>query len=548
MKLAALTSVLLVHSAVSSPSLPHIVFFLIDDYGWNDVGYHQNKVSSANPTGRVTTNGYIKTPNIDELCEQSVKLENYYVQPLCSPTRGTILTGRYPCHTGIGPNVINVQKPYGMPADEVFLPQLLKEAGYATHMIGKWHLGLCDARYTPTYRGFETYTGYLLGDEDYFNHTHVDHNTPYLDLRQGHEENILPPPLTNKTGIYSAHLFTSAAQSLITSHQQNNPDKPFFLYLPFQSVHAPDQAPESYIEPYNNIIPHDTIHGQTRLVKAGMISAMDEAIGNITKTLKTEGMFDNTVIIFSTDNGGPIDDDNNYPLRGHKMTNWEGGVRGTAFIKGTETNLAPLPKNTTSMELMHSTDWLPTFVEGLAKGSTSSCKPLDGFNQWDVFSGSKTNRTSVVHNVPPKCAGFNGGAVRVGEYKLLIQGMQSDPNTPQTPPPEMAPSPNDTIPSAVMYNNTQVWVFNVIEDPTESINLAATNKTLFNELLDFYLAVQETAVRDLAAIFPDNDPASDPQRRPDHAWGPFINSTECTYGTYAEIVSPVVDTCGNKTT
>eukprot|EP01060_Flectonema_neradi_P009679 TRINITY_DN16896_c0_g1_i2.p1 TRINITY_DN16896_c0_g1~~TRINITY_DN16896_c0_g1_i2.p1 ORF type:complete len:181 (+),score=37.92 TRINITY_DN16896_c0_g1_i2:36-545(+) len=150
-------------STASSAEVPHVVFILADDYGWNDVGYHQNTVNSANPSGEVTTNGYIPTPNIDKICEEGVKLENYYVQPLCSPTRGTIMTGRYASHTGIGPSVIMEEQPYGMPGSEVFLPELLKDVGYSTHMVGKWHLGFCDERYTPTFRKREE--GHPIGGE-----------------------------------------------------------------------------------------------------------------------------------------------------------------------------------------------------------------------------------------------------------------------------------------------------------------------------------------------------------------------------------------------
>ena len=128
----------------ASPPLPHVVFILADDYGWNDVGYHQNAVSSANPRGLPTVNatdGTILTPTIDRLSAESVRLEAYYVQPLCSPTRGTIMTGRYVSHTGVGPDVIKPTMPYAMPKDEVFLPEHMRRAGYATHAVGKWHLG-----------------------------------------------------------------------------------------------------------------------------------------------------------------------------------------------------------------------------------------------------------------------------------------------------------------------------------------------------------------------------------------------------------------------
>eukprot|EP01060_Flectonema_neradi_P027388 TRINITY_DN369_c0_g1_i1.p1 TRINITY_DN369_c0_g1~~TRINITY_DN369_c0_g1_i1.p1 ORF type:complete len:535 (+),score=142.76 TRINITY_DN369_c0_g1_i1:2509-4113(+) len=517
-----------------SAELPHIVFVLADDYGWNDVGYHQNKPSSAQPSGGVTTNGYIPTPNIDELCSEGVKLENYYVQPLCSPTRGTIMSGRYPSHTGIGPEVIKPELPYGMPGDEVLLPQLLKESGYSTHMVGKWHLGLCDERYTPTFRGFDTFTGYLLGAEDYFNHTRAFTKNPEkeeedakaaLDLRNGSNTNVFPSALKSKQGVYSTHLFSDEVVRLIHAHAPQKDEVPFFLYFPLQAVHGPLEAPQSAIDPFESVIPHNSSAGKGRMTKAGMISVMDEAVGNLTKALRDTGMWDSTVLIFSTDNGGPITASNNYPLRGHKATNWEGGVRGVGFVRGTNNDLAPLPKGVTTMELMHTTDWVPTIVSGLAKGSTKQCKPLDGHDQWSVLMGlHKTNRTSVMHNVPT--SGFEG-AIRVGEYKLLYNGMQTSNNTPQTPPPEMSNRPGDVIPQPVKIDNVSVWVFNVIEDPTESVNLAS-NTTLYNNLKNAYLEYQKTAVPDLS-LSNSFDPTSDPALRPDQTWGPFPNSTMCKF-------------------
>lgn len=123
------------------PTAPHILFILVDDYGWNDIGFHQNATSSANPDGLPTTSTLLRTPHLDALAAEGVRLEAYYVQPVCSPTRGAIQTGRYPSHTGIGPGVIPPAAPYGMPKEEVFLSEVLRGAGYATAAIGKWHLG-----------------------------------------------------------------------------------------------------------------------------------------------------------------------------------------------------------------------------------------------------------------------------------------------------------------------------------------------------------------------------------------------------------------------
>jgi arylsulfatase B/arylsulfatase I/J len=125
--------------------VPHILFVLADDYGWNDIGYHANHsaqgyYNGANPSGEQTTNpaaGMMRTPTLDMLAAEGVKLESYYVQPLCSPTRSTIMTGRYASHTGIGPDVLVENVPFGVPGREVFIGEYLKKAGYKTHAVGK---------------------------------------------------------------------------------------------------------------------------------------------------------------------------------------------------------------------------------------------------------------------------------------------------------------------------------------------------------------------------------------------------------------------------
>eukprot|EP00755_Sulcionema_specki_P000651 Sspe_Gene.115545::Locus_103128_Transcript_1_1_Confidence_1.000_Length_1764::g.115545::m.115545/K01135/ARSB; arylsulfatase B len=524
--LGLVLALLLAHD--SQGTAPHIVLIVADDYGWNDVGYHQNQPSSANPKGDPTTNAVIRTPNLDSLASQGVKLENYYVQPLCSPTRGTIMTGRYPSHTGIGPSVIRPVVPYAMPKDEVFMPQLLKERGYATHAVGKWHLGYCDERYSPTFRGFDSFLGYLNGAEDYWTHERSDSGFSGLDLRNGTTANQLPAALKTMNGKYSTHVFTAEAVRLIESHDKTTP---FFLYLPYQAVHEPEEAPQSYIDPYVNIINASVPHGKSRLIDAGMVSAMDEGVGNVTKALKAAGMWEDTVIIFTTDNGGPLYACNNFPLRGHKSTNWEGGVRGVAFVKGTESSLAPIPAGTRSMELMHSTDWLPTVVEGLAKGDTGKCRPLDGFNQWGVLSGAQphTKREFVIHNVPAAGSGLAGGAVRKGQYKLLVSGMQTEGGAAQTPPPGYNPGSLPPIPKPAQYNGTDVWLFDVISDPIESVNLAESHSAVLDDMVSFYLDYQKTAVADLALTHGELDPTSNPKLRSDGTWGPFPESAMCHY-------------------
>ena len=276
-------------------------------YGWNDVGYHQNKPSSANPAGDSTTNVVLKTPVIDRLASEGRKLELYYVQPLCSPTRGTILSGRYPSHTGIGPDVIKPTHPYAMPKKEVLLGEKFKEAGYSTHIVGKWHLGYCDERYSPTFRGFDSFLGYLNGAEDYYEHTRQDSGFSGLDLRNSSTTERpsaapqLPPACTTANGTYSTDLFTGEVERIVANHIQSaDTVRPLFIYMPFQSVHGPLQAPQSFI----NLYPASL--DKSRRTYAGMVSALDAAVGRLEDIYTKAGLWNDTVLVFTTDNGGPL--------------------------------------------------------------------------------------------------------------------------------------------------------------------------------------------------------------------------------------------------
>ncbi|KAF7641475.1 hypothetical protein LDENG_00280420, partial [Lucifuga dentata] len=502
---AALSAVFLLSCVwlVAAQQPPHIVFILADDFGWHDVGYHSSE---------------IRTPNLDKLSASGVRLENYYVQPICTPSRNQLMTGRYQIHTGMQHQLIWACQPYCVPLDEKLLPQLMKEAGYATHMVGKWHLGMYKKDCLPTRRGFDSYFGYLLGNEDYYTHVHcypihaLNLTRCALDLRDGEEV------ATTYKGAYSTELFSQRASSIIRKH---DPNKPLFLYVAMQAVHAPLQVPDRYVAPYVSIQDHN------RRLYAGMVSAMDEAVGNITLALQERGFWNNTVLVFSTDNGGQtLSAGSNWPLRGRKMTLWEGGVRGVGFVA------SPLLKQpgTVSRELIHISDWLPTLV-GLAGGWINGTKPLDGFNMWNTISkGIRSPRLELLHNIDPlyydysPCpgrdpqlslaeevsrgssvdSGFNvsvHAAIRFSNWKLLTGYPGCDVWFPRPGENE-----NSSITSE-MDLLKPVMLFDVEKDPEERNEVSDR----FPEVVDYLLSrlqyYQSTA---LPINFPPDDPKCDP--------------------------------------
>ncbi|GFO38158.1 arylsulfatase j-like [Plakobranchus ocellatus] len=381
-----------------SSKRPHIVLIVADDLGYNDVSFHGSQ--------------QIPTPNIDFLGYNGVILNNYYVSPICTPTRAALMTGRYPIHTGLQHKVIMGADPYGLPLNETLMPQYLNKLGYRSHMVGKWHLGFFKWQYTPVERGFDSYFGYFQGRSDYYTHTY-EHNLEEWGLDFRKDKDLL----RNYTGLYSTTLFRDEAVRIIEDHDKS---EPLFLYLPFQAVHSGNsdgphlQAPSSYIEKFSYI------ENMQRRKYAAMLSALDDAVGDVYDTLKSRGMLADSIILFTTDNGGPangFDNNaaNNFPLRGMKRTMWEGGVRAVGVLH------SPLLQRQgyISNKMLHVCDWLPTLItaaggQHLLENDTS----LDGVDAWEMLNtDGKAVRSEILHNIDPL---HKNSALRMGDYKLLV--------------------------------------------------------------------------------------------------------------------------------
>ncbi|KAH9370083.1 hypothetical protein HPB48_001960 [Haemaphysalis longicornis] len=344
---------------------------------------------------------------MDALASDGIILNNYYVQPLCTPSRAALMSGLYPIHTGMQSLVIQTAEAWGFPLDVKLMPQYFKDLGYATHMVGKWHLGYMDDEYTPTYRGFDSFYGYYNGEEDYYNHTLKEGDHSGLDLWQGVDN------VANETGHYSTTLFTEKAVSLIKTH---NSSKPFFLYLSHQAPHGGVEVPLA--APQKNIEKFPYIQEENRTIYAAMVDSLDESVGAVVEALHQARMLDNAILVFSSDNGGVPWGEHasrgcNWPLRGSKGSLWEGAARAAAFL------WSPLAARgrRVSQQLMHVSDWLPTLYSA-AGGDAAGLEHLDGFDMWRHLSQDLPSpRTDILYNIDPVA---NIAALRNLDYKLVL--------------------------------------------------------------------------------------------------------------------------------
>ncbi|XP_075560071.1 arylsulfatase B-like isoform X2 [Dermacentor variabilis] len=294
-------------TAVRDARQPHVVFIVADDVGWNDVPWH---------------NAGLFSPNLARLASEGVILEQYYAQPVCTPTRAAILTGRYPYKLGRQGHVLNHLEPTGLTTSVPLLAEELSRLGYSAHALGKWHLGYCSWSYTPTARGFDSFSGFYLGSQDHYSHTAmVDIHTGGFDYRAN------ATPDWDARSRYSSKLLADDTIKLLADHAGQ--ERPLFLYVAFQALHAPLQVPPEYK------VPCTKYRNRSRLLLCGMLNALDEAVGRIEKALLHYGYWNNTLLVFTSDNGGQIlEGGNNWPLRGNKNTLWEGGTRVPAFVAG----------------------------------------------------------------------------------------------------------------------------------------------------------------------------------------------------------------------
>ena len=437
-----LTFLVFISCNLYSKDKPNIIIILTDDLGWGDVSYH---------------GGYIPTPNIDQLAEDGIELNRFYANPVCSPTRASLLTGLHIFNHGVVRPFMNpAAEQTGMPPELKIMPQYFKEAGYQTALSGKWHLGVAKKEFWPTNRGFETSYGHMTGGIGYFDHTAAGRLDWHRNGKSLVEEG------------YSTELIANEAINII---QNKDKDRPLFLYVAFNAPHTPIEAP------LKNIKSFAYLDDKKDQVYAANVNALDFEIGKILNAIEEEGILDETIILFFSDNGPVFDIDpivkviapnlinakgSTANLKGSKTSALEGGIRVPAVIwwKG-------VIEKSKSDQFFFVQDILPTLLS--ASGiSISNYNKFDGKDKWINLT------TNTI--IPPENA-FIGSRVISDERALFNDEWKLYSSKPQL------------IPISASYK-----LFNIIKDPYEKNDLSEVKSEVFKKMKKTITSYEERDV------------------------------------------------------
>lgn len=333
----------------------NVIVLLADDLGWGDVGFHDGKA---------------QTPNLDQLAKEGVELSRFYAYPACSPARAAMLTGRFPHRYGItGPTR---PRDAGLPVGERILAADFQDAGYQTSLIGKWHLGQSqDEQAHPIRRGFDQFYGFMEASVDYYQHTSRGRLDWQRDQTAVQEDG------------YSTDLL---AAETIRQINQRDPTKPFCIVVSFNAPHTPLQAPAELVAKYAAL-------GNRAGTYAAMIESMDSAIGRILKTIDQQNLRDNTVVVFTSDNGASRVG-SNAPFRGQKRQVYEGGIHVPCLFRMP----GVLPSGSVNNQLAKIDDLFPTLAAAAGvELKTNRSQPLDGQSVWkNLVEGTSDSRAIVI--------------------------------------------------------------------------------------------------------------------------------------------------------
>ncbi len=379
---------------------PNIVLIMIDDLGYGDVGCYGSKVN--------------RTPHIDKLASQGMKFTDFHSNgPMCTPTRAALLTGKYQQRFGKKfEAAISGQTDFhdGLPLKAVTIAEVLKEAGYATGMFGKWHLGY-QPPFIPTRQGFDEYVGLMSGDGDH--HAHID--------RSGRKDWWKEDKIKMEKG-YSVDLITQHSVEFIRKHQ----DRPFFLYVPHLAIHFPWQGPDDkgyrqFGKGYHNLTKLGDLNDKNiRSQVKKMVESVDSSVGKILSTLKNLKLEENTVVIFTSDNGGYLTYEgghhnisSNGIFRGQKTDIYEGGHRVPAIVRWPEKIKTGSITDATTMTF----DLFPTFLELAGITRSKNQEKLDGVSLSPLLlKGIAPEERTLFWRMREL------KAVRKGDWKLVMPG------------------------------------------------------------------------------------------------------------------------------
>ena len=414
---------------VAQTSRPNIIYIMTDDLGYADLSGYGRKD--------------YKTPNLDKLASQGMKFKNAYAAaPVCTPTRTAFMTGRYPARTPVG-----VREPLewsardslvGLLPETPTIPASLQLAGYATYLVGKWHLGFGDAS-TPRKNGFDYFYGFKGGGVDY-----ISHGSP----RRGPHDFF-----DNETPVYTEGYMTDLLVRKAVELVSRPQTKPFFLSLQFNAPHWPWQAPGD--APYADTMPW-TAGGSNRTY-AAMMQSLDAAIGKLMVALDEKKLSDKTILIFTSDNGGERFSDMG-PYKGKKMQLWEGGIRVPAFVRWT----GKISPNTITSQVATTMDWTATILS-LAGAKQHPSFPSDGMDLSRVLlNGQKETDRTLYWRIYQR---MQHKAMRDGKWKYLQDEKGNE------------------------------YLFDLSADPTESTDLHEKEEVVFRKLKNMYAAWEATVLK-----------------------------------------------------
>ena len=433
---------------VAASERPNIVVIVADDLGWADVGFHGNRV--------------IETPSLDRLAAEGAQLDRFSTTPICSPTRAALMTGRDPIRLGVAYSTIMPWQNNGIHPDETFLPELFLSAGYQTAMVGKWHLGHAQQAYHPNARGFEHFYGHL--------HTEVGFYPPFASL--GGKDFQRNGQSIEDQG-YESYLLADEVSRYIRERDET---KPFFIYMPFIAPHTPLDAPQALKNKYAEMEDdrgksRSKMADNTRLmarimgrdsarpVYAAVVDGMDQAIGRVLETLDKEGLADNTIVLFFSDNGGAvyaIGGADNAPLRGGKGDAFEGGIRVVATVRWPD----QISAGSRVDSIMSVMDVLPTLAAA-ANIPASTHYRLDGQNMLPaIINGEAIPRDELLFFIAESPFKNTVNVTAFNDEWKLVQRIE-------------------TGFTAVEVQN---FLFDINEDPNELQNLAQAHPDVVQNL------------------------------------------------------------------